>query len=94
MSAETKNIFEELSSNIDPVVQEFISRAAKENIVDLYVEYYNRKVDLEYQPNRDKKEMANLNLIEKQCEQMIVQKALHENGYDARMMIKYVKKGR
>jgi len=96
MSAETTNIFGELSANLDPMVQEFISRATKENIIDLYVEYYNRGVDIEYRPDIDKKEKekekAALRLIEHQCEQMIIQKALRENGYDTRMMIKYVKK--
>lgn len=92
MSAVTKDIFKDMRDNLDPVVQEFLSRGTKENIVDLYVEYYNRDVDLEYQKACDAKERANLRLIINQCEQMIIQKALQENGYDARMMIKYVKK--
>lgn len=94
MAAETKDIFEEIASDTDPVLREFIDRASKENIVDLYVEYYNQLADLEYQSHCDAKEKEYLKLFEKQCVRMIIQRALQENGYDTRMVLKYVKKNK
>lgn len=91
MSVETTNIFEEISSGLDPLVQEYLNRALHENIVDLYVEYYNREVDLEYQPGNHTNEAATLKIIVKQCEQRIIDKALRENGYDSRIVLKYAK---
>lgn len=91
MGAEAKNILEEGSSDLNPMVQEFLDRALHEDIVDLYVEYHNREVDLEYQPGDRKEEAKNLRLIVSQCEQRIVQKALQKSGYDSRLVLKYVK---
>lgn len=92
MDIGTNDLFKQLSENTDPMIQAFIERSAKEDIVDLYVEYFNQLVDLEYQPDADTHEKTKIKTVVRECEQLLIQRVLREKGYDVRMMLKYVKK--
>ena len=92
MNEEMKKILEQISAGAGPLLQEFCERFVKEDIVDLYAEYYNRAADLDCQPKTNNKESKEISAILRHCEQLIAQKALTERGYHIQMLTKYVKK--
>lgn len=87
-----EKIFEDLTKDTDPEILAYVERAAKEHLVDLYVEYYNRAEDAKFQSGASSKEAKTLNLIVRQCEMRIISKALSERGWESVMSIKYQKK--
>lgn len=92
MSEGLKKSMEVIAGGSSHLIQEFCERSVKEDIVDLYAEYYNRAEDFKCQPNADSKEKNALTVIVSFCEKTIAQKALAERGYFPHLITKYVKR--
>lgn len=86
------DILESMAESADPEIKEFCRRASTENAVDLYAEYNNRATIAMMQYGTSSHEWKTLELIVKQCEMLIVSRALIERGWDSHLVAHYTRK--
>ncbi len=74
-------------------IEAFAHRQFKEDIVELYVEYYNLVADLSYDNSEEAKKLKRqLDFILDTCSESIIRQVLKEKGYTSHLLSKYYKR--